>query len=167
MNKFILIVSFFCFLSCSTKKSNPEKKLNSALNHIVEKIEQKHKIKLTSIGISIPNDVIHGVILGFNTNKEHNLNEARHLIVQIINEILFDINSREELKPFLIVHPMDSKNIRLHIGIEETNKGNNNHINLVYLSNGIIYFESYDSQNEKYYRVSCETYEDALHKSNL
>ncbi len=102
--------------------------------------------------------------MSFDFYQEVDLQTARELIVYAIREYLSDINSNEEVRPYLHNYPFTAKNVEIRIWISKPDRSSPSLGRIDYISatNGVL---DYYTRGEKQYsrKTICEeTYEEAL-----
>ncbi|MGB7127855.1 MAG: hypothetical protein WBD50_02035 [Candidatus Rhabdochlamydia sp.] len=107
---------------------------------------------------------IQAMHMSFHFYQEVDLKEARELLVYAISEYLLDINSDEEIRPYLHEYPFTSKNVEIRIWIYKPDGTCPSLDKIDYISaiDGILTY--YLDLPETYSRqaICKETYEEAL-----
>lgn len=81
---------------------------------IWDKMERKHQLQMSSFGGRFSEE-IGPVSFGFRVSKEYNKDEARVLMVEVMEDIKKEINRARELRPYLIHFPMNENEISISI----------------------------------------------------
>ena len=104
------------------------------------------------------------MMMGFNYYHVVDVNAARHLLVDSVEEYLSAINANEELRPYLHDYPFTAKNIKISIYFYSPDryKVPTGEIMIAAANEGQLVY--YIDEPEKYdlKAIHEETYEDAL-----
>lgn len=127
-------------------------------------LEEKQLVCFGSGGGMI--DQVNRVNMAFNYYQKVSLEEARELVVYALNTYLNNINSNEEVRPYLANYPFLVKDITIRIGIWKPGHKRPDPDNIYFISlrRGMIYYyldvpDTYDRK-----LLHKETYEEALQK---
>lgn len=110
-------------------------------------------------------DDIQKINLGYITNKNLNLEQARLTYIERAEDLLAQVNSNEEIRPYLRNYPFQSKNIFLSIVFEKPNGDYVDPPNIAYIFNttkGNVIYYIYDMQKEQIECIYEESYDEAL-----
>jgi hypothetical protein len=114
-----LVVIFMCVFIASIADpqymlSIDEKIVNKITLQVAKKISaEKGLIPAGSGGQMM--DEIKMLMLGFDYRKIANIETARELLVYCVEEYLAEINTSEEIRPYLCNYPFTNKNIQIDI----------------------------------------------------
>lgn len=96
------------------------------------------------------------------------IEEARKLIIPIAKEYVSEFNSNEEIRPFLLNYPFDTRNINIAVFFQDCigNGYKNPNLTVVHVYRGkVLYFSFRDSQNNSSEKWEYEeTFEEAEEK---
>ena len=109
---------------------------------------------------------IQAVALGFASYKALNVDEARKLYVNIVEEYLHRVNCNEEVRPYLHNYPFTINNLEFNIEFDESNGRMKSDGHVAYVSfiasRNLIFYSSYDYKTHKFQDLHQESYEEAL-----
>lgn len=132
------------------------------------KMDRKHQLHMSSFG-GIHSEEIGPVHFSFRTYQEHNKDEARVLLVEVMEEIKEEINKVKELRPYLIQYPMSEDEIGVSISFYNPETHENSMLPLVSgvssLSGKVKYSEEGKNSFEDMMAVH-ETYREAKLKAD-
>ena len=108
---------------------------------------------------------IQRMAISFQYFHEVNLDEARELLVSVVQEYLKAINGSKEVRPYLHEYPFRFEDIEIMIWIKEPN-GNDvplGKIAQITVSRGVVIYYSYKyDPGNSYQTLHRETYEEAV-----
>lgn len=109
-------------------------------------------------------DNINNIHLSFSGVKNLSIDEARILIIESSEELLNRINNDIKVRPYLSHYPFTEKGISLLISLDKKNgdRVDSDFIAFVFTSNGMVYYDVYDSQENLLKKVYEEPYKKAL-----
>jgi hypothetical protein len=113
---YILIISF-SILSCSSDKTQAvdyEKIADKLTIQTATTLKEKKNLFLIGIGGRMMHD-IQMMGITFTYYQEIDLSSARELIVYAVSKYLYDINSSQEIRPYLHEYPFTVKNVEIMI----------------------------------------------------
>lgn len=128
-----------------------------------EHVKPRH-IMLSGYGGAMMND-IQEIFLSFLSYEALNVEEARVLYVEMMEEYLRRINCNEKIRPYLHNFPFGIDNIKLTIGFEDRERqiAQDGHVALMFIGkNHELHFRGYDPETEEFYSLHRESYEEAL-----
>ncbi|WP_154017656.1 hypothetical protein [Criblamydia sequanensis] len=106
--------------------------------------------------------------LAFQHKGVLNKNDLRKLLIELTSQYLEDINSNEEIRPYLENYPFTPKNVDITIYLIDLHKQEIFYPNICIAesSYGTIRFKTVDEANPiaPFYTTEKETYEEALEK---
>ncbi|NGX41646.1 MAG: hypothetical protein KR126chlam4_01489 [Candidatus Anoxychlamydiales bacterium] len=177
INKFyMLLMLMFSLLSCSQNGPNSKSKYDyytkgeTFIKNEVSKFVKQNDLILNAYGINIDNDssspewnAIHDFYFTFYSLEKVNLQQARKVLINCIENLLNEINNNKELGNYLYTVPFTYKN--LDLGIFFFNKKgrprNENYIYTCAIDEDTIYYKiAYP--NGTFKRIHEETYDEAL-----
>ena len=126
------------------------------VNSYVKEFAKPRGLTLTGYGGAMMND-IQGITLRFVSFDALNIDQARILYVDIMEEFLNSINCHEKIRPHLHNFPFEESNIKLSISFKEpdTTIRGDRHVALMGIARDhILYFSAYDPITEKFYNIS-------------
>lgn len=122
------------------------------------------RLILTSQGGAMMDD-IQEISLSFVSFDALNIDQARILYVDMMEELLHRINCHENIRFYLHNYPFLESNIKLMIGFEDSQKKitSDGHVALMSIAkNHSIYFAAYNSVKQEFYTIHEEPYDEAL-----
>lgn len=141
-----------------------EKIVIPIINQTVKVLEKRHDIHFCGMGMGGMEE-LSSLTLSFQVKRILSKNEARKMILNCIEEILKNINSNEEIKPYLTNFPFSYENISISLYLK-TKKGEPiYHPNIsIAASNSLgLEFNTIAEENEYSFKERAkETYEEAL-----
>lgn len=160
------IMAFLAILSSFIGSNflKPPPKYEIISNGIVaessRKISKEYGLQYIGNGASMMEDV-KMLSLSFTSNKCEGIDPARKLAIDSVNLFLKDINSNQEIRPYLHNYPFTSKNIELTIYFRDKNceQIGNRSISYVTASDGQINYRV--KKNNRYADYHTETFEEA------
>lgn len=160
--KKLLVTLFAGFIAMSFFSSPPkyEKISNQIIAQSSKELSEKFNLTFIGDGASMMRDV-EMLALSFNSNQPRNLENTRKLIVCCMKIFLENINTNQNIRPFLHNYPFTEKNIELRIFFqdEKENRPPPSLIANVTAQNGKIYY-SIDKDNH-YVDKHSESFDDA------
>ena len=174
MNKVFIFFLFFLglFITPSTfalNKIPPEPYYCKIIDRITHKYLKEYIIPqgldCICIGGSMMGD-IQAVALGFVSYKALNVDEARKLYVNIVEEYLHRVNCNEEVHPYLHNYPFTINNLEFTIRFSHPNGKRiaDGHVALMFFieNRNLLFYKGYDSNTDNFYLLHKESYEEAL-----
>ncbi len=174
MNKvFIFFLFFLCPFFFYPKNSFGKSYQKSEHCKIIDRITYKYLkeyilpqgLDCICKGGSMMGD-IQAVALGFVSYKALNVNEARKLYVNIVEEYLHRVNCNEEVRPYLHNYPFTINNLKFTIRFSHPNGKRIADGHVAYMSfiasRNLIFYRGYDSNTDNFYLLHKESYEEAL-----
>lgn len=122
------------------------------------------RLLLTGYGGAMMKDV-EEVFLTFLSFDALNVDKARILYVEMMEEYLKKINHHDKIRPYLHNFPFIIDNIKLDIGFEDCKRKitQDGHVAFIFMGrNHTIYYDAYDPETEEFYSLHRESYEEAL-----
>ena len=128
--------------------------------------ERYPEIHSPGSGISMPGGPVRKVGLAFDTSGPFTKEYLRKLLIEFAHELLNQINSNEEFRPYLIKYPFTIENVQIIIYNRDKNgeRVYDPEIGVADITLGNLTFSTYDPESE-YCREKnefYETYEEAL-----
>jgi hypothetical protein len=169
-NYILMIRTFFVgcifFLCAAFAYREPGycKMVDQITKKFLKECAQPRRLMLSCYGGAMMND-IQNITLRFLSFDALNVDEARMLYVEIMEEYLQRINCHERIRPHLHNFPFEENNIKLSIGFENSKRKitRDGHVAMIFISkNHTIYYDAYDPITEEFYTLHRESYEEAL-----
>lgn len=162
----LVIFIFFLCMSCVSNNDIPwyERRANAIIGKVGNKLARKYNMKLIGTGGGMI-DSVKLMTLAFNINKPLNREESRKVILDCASEFLHEINSDQEIRPYLVKFPFPTENISISVFThdEQGRKLYDPDIFVVSIEDGEISYLTADRENK--YRIKSEyveSYKDAL-----
>lgn len=161
---------FLCLSSSIYSDEIPfyERKANVIINKVGNKLAKKYNMEIAGTGGGMI-DCVKLMALSFNINKILNKNESRQLLLDCAAEFLKEINSNQEIRPYLVQFPFSVENIEIKIFIHD-HEGRNVYdpnLSVISIVKGELRFRTNDKDNRYRFKSQYfESYDQAL-KLNL
>lgn len=169
MKSILIMMTTLLSLFCINKNQVYPSKQERLVNHILDKaatlIEKKYKLNTIGQGSAMPGGVIRKFNLVFDTNKRYPKEYLRKLLIDCTNDLLHQVNTNEEIRPFLIKDPFTEKNVQIIIHNHDKNRRElfDPEIAVAEISEGILTYKTNDPNDSfKYKNTYTERYTDAL-----
>lgn len=169
----IVLCGLFFLVSCSCNYQSGDNQLcertklvNQVTLNTIEKLEEKYQLEMAGIGRGCDiNELQDFVGITFNLKRPISKDEARSMVIDCLEEYLFDINNCENLRPYLVNNKLATDNVAVMIFISDENGSYIYYpqIALVKFSHNEITYTTYDPESKhlKYKTEETETYEEA------
>ena len=153
--------------ACGSLKEEPdyEKIADKITIKTADQLRQEKGLILVGIGGQMMND-IQMMSMSFHLYHEIDLEKARELVINSVNEYLKAINLSEEIRPYLHEYPFTAKNIEFWLWIYNPDRSElpTDKIYHILSANGEI---CYYTRGEILHQTLCEeTFEEAESKIN-
>jgi len=157
----IISLAFGCN-SITYKLSDDEKIVNQITQETAKKLKEKKNLVLIGTGGQMMHE-IEMLAMSFNYYHEVNLETARELLVESVEEYLSDINSNQKIKPYLHEHPFTAKNVEIAIFFRNQDASNVSaeKINIAAANQGKVVYYIDCSEKHTIKAIYRETYEEA------
>jgi len=158
-----LLPILFLFTSCAMRDANYCKMSDRIVSSYIKEFAKPRNLMLSGYGGAMMDD-IQEISLRFLSFSALNVDEARVLYVEMMEEFLCRINHHEEIRPYLHNFPFDVNNLDLTIGWINSDRRitKDGHMALMFIGNNhTIYYEAYDPNTEDFYTLCKESYEEA------
>ena len=162
-NLFLVLFIFISVFGCSSFRDQMpdyEKIADKITNRTAEKLKKEKKLTLIGIGGRMMDD-IQMMAMSFNYYQEVNLEQARELLIYVINEYLSDINNNQDVRPYLHEYPFTSKNVEIRIFIYGPDRRTLHPDKIGYISSIDGVLEYYTGADDDH-PICRETYTEAL-----
>ncbi len=160
---YLLFFTFLFTTGFAYRESNYCKMVDRITKSYLKEFAKPHQLTLSSYGGAMAND-IQEIFLGFLSFDAINVDEARILYVEMMEEYLKRVNNHEKVRPYLHEFPFGIDNIKLDIGFENNERKitRDGHVAMIFIGrNHTIYYDAYDPI-KKFYSLHREPYEEAL-----
>lgn len=127
------------------------------------KLAKKYNMSICGTGGSMMESV-EEIGIAFSVDRPLKKEEARELTVKCVEELLYDINASEELRPYLAVYPFEPRRVEMKLFIHTPSGGNVYYPNFSIVSNykGSITYLGRNSAEENLFQYrEDEIYEQA------
>ncbi len=165
MNKvYHLLMALFLMTSFRYREPHYCKISDQIVGSYVKDFAQPRQLMLSGTGGAMVND-IQEIYLSFLSFDRLNVDEAKALYVEMMEELLHRINCHEKIRPHLHNFPFRDNNIKLMVSFvnDEGCAIRDGHVALMSIAKDhIIYFAAYDPDTENFYTLHREPYEEAL-----
>ncbi|CDZ80233.1 hypothetical protein BN1013_00740 [Candidatus Rubidus massiliensis] len=122
MNNFIisfLIIPLSFFGWFKDSRSLEERSFDEVAKQALKFVEKKYKLNAMGIGGGMPDGLIHNFNASFEKIGSLSVEQARNLIVSIVNDYLRIINSSEKIKDYLYKYPFTAEELSIAIFIHD------------------------------------------------
>lgn len=162
------LILFLSLSQCSMSEDYTEPEYVRQAYYIInktgKKLERRHNMTVVGTGGRMMN-CVELMRLAFNINKPLSKEESRKIILDCTSEFLREINSDQEIRPYLVQFPFRVENINISIFTHDE-QGRNLYdpdITVVLIDNGEITYLTDDRENKYRFKSEyVESYEDAL-----
>jgi hypothetical protein len=155
----------FPFQSDDKYLSKAEQSVNQILYETSSSINKKYKINTVGTSASMPGRDVRQLGLEFETRQRLTKEQLRKLLIQFGEELLHNINSNEDIQPYLTKRPFTLENVEIII-YNHDQQGYwlyDPEIGIGHLYKGKIEYNTHDPDKEYGYKNTFEeTYEEAL-----
>lgn len=149
----------------NNRESQDVRLVNKVLYQTANIIKNNYSLSPIGSGATMPDGPIRELYLAFNSYESLSMPELRKLLFQISNELINQVNSNEEIQPFLYKKPFNQENVQIII-FNYDKKGRNlcdPEITTAEISHGFLTYGYRDPTHD--YRLidkHKETYAEAL-----
>jgi hypothetical protein len=162
----ILFLSCILFLCTAFAYREPGycKMVDRITKSYLKECAKPRHLMLSGYGGAMMND-IQEVFFSFLSLDALNVDEARILYVEMMEEFLQRINCHEKIRPHLHNFPFGIDNIKLDIGFEDSERKitQDGHVALMYIGkNHDLLYRGCDPETEEFYTLHEESYEEAF-----
>jgi hypothetical protein len=165
----LIFASLFNFFGDSTNPNKANEKLMCDIVNIsIKQLSQRYEVYPCARGGALSNDNTKAKMefIGFEIYRKLTKEEARILIVEIVELILANINNNKKITPYLYNVPFTDKNLEITIVVYNKDRSELYHPNVGLVSltpRGTIQFVTYQpGPNCNYASEEEETYEEAF-----
>lgn len=165
---FILLLSFTRFLMTHNEDpylSQEEKLVNSILGKTAEMIKKKYNIKPSGEGSAMPEGIIEGLTLTFDTKDKLSKEQLRKLLIECAKELVMQVKMNSGIEPFLANPPFNIQNVQIII-YNHDKDGRGLHdpaISTAEISRGVLTYRTMDPNDRfRFKNQFQETYNEAM-----
>jgi hypothetical protein len=164
----IILLAIFLLYACNSFEHQSPRYVKIAheiTNKVAKNLQTEKGLTLVGTGGQMMND-IQMLSMSFHLYHEVNLEAARKLIVDSANAYLKEINSNEEIRPYLHEYPFTAANVEVWLWLWKPDRYNlpPEKMSFILASNGEI---SYYANSPDPSKALCrETFEEAENKVN-
>ncbi|HEU64351.1 MAG TPA: hypothetical protein ENH96_03045 [Chlamydiae bacterium] len=133
---------------------------DNIINKTANELKNEKRLHLIGHGGSLMYDV-KKLGISFVSIDEITIEEGRKLIQYCAQKFLSNINSNEQIRPYLNTVPFEAKDIDVAISFKERDMGKNHSIDFISMHYGKIVYDISDKE-ETLKTVHEETYDEAL-----
>ncbi|NGX64035.1 MAG: hypothetical protein KR126chlam6_01459 [Candidatus Anoxychlamydiales bacterium] len=168
--KLMSLIVLKCFCLLTSCKSSPifdyknEPKYVHLSDEVIKKTANALKSEKGLYMIGHGGELMYDVkklAISFVCNYEINMKEGRELIVYSVHKFLSNINSNEQIRPYLNEFPFQVKDIDIAISFKVREKIKKDSIDFVSIYYGKVFYDISDKE-EVLKTIHEETYEEAL-----
>lgn len=158
-----IILLFPMYAQESSKSINYVGFVNQVTNAFIEEVRKEFGLQCIAEGGSMPYDIF-DIDLCFTAYRKATIDEARELIVTLIEKFLKIINAHEKIRPYLREYPFPAKRVGISISFHKKNNRpeTENSIDYVHQCKNKLFYTFHDSKID-YSSIALweESYEDA------
>ncbi|MBS3903792.1 MAG: hypothetical protein KGZ39_00515 [Simkania sp.] len=161
-----LFLTILALSGCTTQKVSYTQLAHRQMNQFAQEMEGEKKFILSGCGGAMM-DCISEFDLDFESPYPLRLTipEARELIIEFTERFKDEVNSNEEIRPYLCIFPINQNNIRMELSFWETPRKlvSQEFVAHAWLREGRIYYTFFDHEQGKFSgKCFKESYEEAL-----
>ncbi len=133
------------------------------VDNYVKEYAKPRRLSLTGYGGAMMDD-IQIIDFSFLSFEALNVEEARILYVEMMEEFLQRINAHEKIRPHLHNFPFEVANIKLSIAFEDSERKitSDGHMALMYIGrNQDLVYRGHDVETDEFYSLHREPYAEA------
>jgi hypothetical protein len=171
MRNFFVLFIFLVLQGCkptntlNIKHSKADQLVTRIELNLAKKLEAKYNIQTVGDSAQMPENVINNLGLMFQVNRILSKNEAREILVDCVLEFLAEVNSNEEIRPYLEYYPFTPVNISiaLYISGPDGEDVYDPDLEVASARNGKLRYATKDKNQKFGYKSEYEeTFEEAL-----
>lgn len=170
VSKNLILLPVFCMLMAfGVREPNYCKIARRIAGTYAIEFAQPRGLQLTGYGGAMMDD-IQEIELRFLSLGTLNVEAARTLYVEMMEEFLVRINQNDKIRPYLHDYPFGIKNIRLVIGFDDASRHilGDGHVAHMFIGrNDTLYYDAYNPETEEFYTLYKENYGEALRLSKI
>jgi len=161
-----LFLMLLTLIGCTAQKVSYTELADRQMNHFAQEMKKEKKFILSGCGGAMM-DCISELGLFFESPYPLRLTipEARELIVEFTERFKDEVNTNEEIRPYLCVFPVTQNNIRMDLTFWESPRRRvpQEFVAHAWLREGRIYYTFFDHEQGKFSgKCFKESYEEAL-----
>ncbi len=162
---FLLILMISLFNQSCSAMSKESKLANSFLDAFAKEQRMSRGLVLSGTGRSV-RDKIQVLEIFFLSWGCYNVDQARNIFMQSLEDFSNKINCNMTMRPHLANYPFNEFNLGLDISFYESpgKRPQKPYVALVSLIKGKIFYFFYDNEKQKFVDDYSETYQEALQK---
>lgn len=145
-----------------------EQLVNAILETTADSVERKYDLRSCGMGAAMPEGIIKGLTLCFDTKKINSQEQLRKLLLNSANDLLENVKKNHEIERYLEQTPFTIKNVSIIIynyDISDVSLKDPN-IAVARITDGKLIYRTIDpSDSFKFKNKFEESYEEALKKS--
>ncbi len=158
-----LISGLILLSSFGIREANYCKTARQIVSKYVKEFAIPRRLMLSGRGGAMMDD-IQEIFLDFLSFDKLNVEEARVLYVEMMEEFLCRINAHEKIRPYLHNYPFEESNVKLRIGFDDSERkilADGHVAQMSIAKNHILYFAAFDPDKDDFYSLHREPYEEA------
>ena len=159
----VVFLYIFGNSSQDVKSQDYEQIADKITERTARKLKKEKGLILIGTGGQMMND-IQMMMMGFHFYKEVDIDTARVLLVESVQEYLTAINSDEEIRPYLHDYPFTAQNVEIEIYFYEPDHSDipEGKITIASTSDDKIVYYIHSPETHRLTRFYEETFQDAL-----
>ena len=164
MKTIAFVLLFVFFSSCSIDRISKKERISDKITaEVAKKIKEEIGLSLMGTGGGMMRQ-IHTLAMSFQCYDHLTIDQARELLVYCSEKYLYEINSNEQIRPYLQNYPFKVKNIEIRIFVYKSSEhpvppGG---LSVVTAVNGLLEYETSQPHPPRLKTIHEETYEQAL-----
>lgn len=152
------IVCIGCIFSACAKPPEYAKRAGDAAKSFSLQVAREEGVTPLGSGGFYTNKKIDSFYIDFETKKRLLPEDAKTLLVTIVDQFVNAINSNEEMRPFLQTFPVTANQVSISIGLVDEGRKPLLGFSQIHLYEGIIYYSTFESEKKEYSPYERELY---------
>ncbi len=128
--------------------------------NFIQEVSDEFGLLVEAYGGSMP-EKIEKINLRFRSNKKTSIDEARWLLISLMQRLAEQINQDEKIRPFLVEYPFPATRANISINFLKTSLDELNTVDFVLTGRNKVFYCKFD-QEEEYEDLLVESFDDAL-----
>lgn len=164
---FVFLLVFACSSCCvySNDEAVPEHIIayDKVENRYVQDMRRKYNATVIGSGGAMMKNIKHAYLC-FRLNGAVDVEKARALYIEFVKNLLEQLNSDEQVRPYLETYPFTEKEISIQLTfyLKGNKRPSEQNIALVSMGSGVIRYNVFDPKLDNYRIVYTEPYNKAL-----
>lgn len=164
----VVMMLFFC-QGCAPTVSKERAAVDSFMEDFAKKQKCENGLSLCGSGHALQKGRVKKLTLYFLVHRNLHVEEARHLYIDVTQQMLKQINSDDALRICLDHYPFTTDDVHVSFLLKDPSGRNAEppYLAFVFMANGVIHYAYYDAINHIFFKEDLvESYAEALHMYN-